>query len=313
MASLPVEVKMTPSTMLGPFDDARSGFHPTMSSKLHTRSEFCGLCHNVSHAANVTPIENTFDEWEGSPYNTGDPDTTVYCQDCHMRQTPEIAATGQTERPDNPGFACSTGPKRPHIPTHYIVGGNTMPGEGFSSVKHQKMAIDRLKNAANIEIIIPVAFRKSSIARIKVKVEISGAGHYLPTGMTEIRQMWLDVKVTDNAGRELFRSGEVDINGRVDPDAVMYNTVLGNSKGKAVMNIALADRVLTDYRIPPKGYAIEDYSFFIPGYVHDPLRVEATLRYRSCSQSFANMTLNERAPQIPIVDMAEARVDISFR
>ncbi|MGR3317724.1 MAG: multiheme c-type cytochrome [Candidatus Anammoxibacter sp.] len=301
-----------PSTMLGPFNDAKSGFHPTMFSKLHTQSEFCGLCHNVSHAANVTPIENTYDEWKGSPYNTGDPDTTVYCQDCHMRQTPEIAATGKTKRPDNPGFACNTGPKRPHVPTHYIVGGNTIPGEGFSSEEHQKMALDRLENAADIEIIITEDFRKSSVARIKVKVENSGAGHYLPTGMTEIRQMWLDVKVTDKTGRVIFRSGSVDENGFVDPDAVMYNTVLGNRKGEAVMNIALADRVLTDYRIPPKGYAIKNYSFFIPGYVYDSLRIEATLRYRSCSQSFANMTLKEDAPQIPIVDMAKTSVDISF-
>ncbi|MGR3218264.1 MAG: multiheme c-type cytochrome [Candidatus Anammoxibacter sp.] len=309
----PGEGEENPSTMLGPFDDAKSDFHPTMFSKLHTQSEFCGLCHNVSHAANVTPIENTYDEWKGSPYNTGDPKTTVYCQDCHMRQTPDIAATGKTKRPDSPGFACNTGPKRPHVPTHYMVGGNTIPGKGFSDEKHRKMALDRLQNAADIEIMISGTYRKSSVARIKVKVINSGAGHYLPTGMTEIRQMWLDVKVTGQTGRVIFRSGAVDKNGVVDRDAVMYNTVLGNSKGEAVINITLADRILRDYRIPPKGYAIENYSFFIPGYVYDYLRIEATLRYRSCSQSFANLTLKEKAPQIPIIDMAKASVDMHFR
>ena len=57
-----------PSTMLGPLKDATSDFHPSKYSELHTKSEFCGLCHNVSHASNKLPLEQTFDEWRNSPY-----------------------------------------------------------------------------------------------------------------------------------------------------------------------------------------------------------------------------------------------------
>ena len=64
-----------PSTMLGPRKDATSDFHPTKYSELHTKSEFCGLCHNVSHTANKLPIEQTYNEWKNSPYNTGNPET----------------------------------------------------------------------------------------------------------------------------------------------------------------------------------------------------------------------------------------------
>ena len=301
-----------PSSMLGPFDDSISDFHPSKFSKLHTSSDFCGLCHNVSHGVNLTPIESTYDEWKKGPYNTGDPKTTVHCQDCHMRQTPSVASTGKTERPDNPGFACSSGPKRPHIPTHYFVGGNTIPGEGFGNKLHQKMATHRLKNAADLEIIESGNYRKSSMAVIKVKVINSGAGHYLPTGMSEIRQMWLDIKVKDGANRVIFSSGFVDKGGKVDPEAVMYNTVLGNSKGEPIINIALADRVLKDYRIPPKGYVMEHYSFFIPGYIHGSLTVEVTLRYRSSSQALVNRALKDKAPKLPIIDMVKANVSIDI-
>lgn len=301
-----------PSTMLGPFKDAKSSFHPTMYSKLHTKSEFCGLCHNVSHSANLTPIENTYDEWKNSPYNTGNPETTVHCQDCHMRQTLTVAATGKTERPDNPGFVCSEGPKRPHVPTHYIVGGNTIKGDDLCNNTQVKLATARLKNAANIEIIKSGIYRKSSVANIKVKVINSGAGHYLPTGMTEIRQMWLDIKITDKHNRLLYSSGSVNKNGDIEPNAVIFQTVLGDSNGLPVINIALADRVLFDKRIPPKGYAIENYTFFIPGYVADTLQIKAILRYRSTSQSFANLTLEEKAPIIPIVDMAQTILDINL-
>ena len=301
-----------PSTMLGPLDDSKSDFHPSKFSELHTKSDFCGLCHNVSHALHLTPIENTYEEWKRGPYNTGDPKTTVHCQDCHMRQTPSIAATGKTERPDNPGFACSSGPKRTHVPTHYFVGGNTIPGDGFGNNQHQEMAVNRLKNAADIELIKSGHYRKSSMAVIKVKVINSGAGHYLPTGMSEMRQMWLDIKVKDSANRVIFSSGSVDKEGTIDPEAVMYNTVLGNSKGEPVINIAVADRVLKDYRIPPMGYVMEDYSFFIPGYINSPLNIDVTLRYRSSSQEFIDMVLKDKAPELPIIDMTTASLTIDI-
>ncbi len=299
-----------PSEMLGPFHDSVSSFHPSKYSQLHKMSEFCGLCHNVSHAANLTPIESTYDEWKNSPYHTGKLKTTVFCQDCHMRQTLTVPATGKTARPDNPGFACSSGPKRDHVPTHYIVGGNTIGGEGFGNEVHAKLATARLKNAADIEIVQSGVYRKGSMANFKVKVINSGAGHYLPTGMSELRQMWLDIKVIDKAGRLIFSSGDVDVDGRIDTNAVMFNTVLGDSDGNPVINIALADRVLYDHRIPPKGYVVENYSFFIPGYISDTIQVKALLRYRSCSQEFSDVVMKEKSPAIPIVDMAQAVLDI---
>ena len=301
-----------PPEMLGPYHNAVSPFHPTKYSQLHKVSEFCGLCHNVSHAANFTPIESTYDEWKNSPYNTGKLETTVFCQDCHMRQTLTVPSTGKTVRADIPGFACSTGPKRDHVPSHYLVGGTTIQGEGFGGKVHSELAKARLKNAADVEIIKSGVYRKSSMATIKVKVVNSGAGHYLPTGMSELRQMWLDVRVIDKTGRIVFSSGSIDNDNKIDPDAVIFNTILGDSNGKPVINIALTDRVLFDHRIPPKGYATEDYTFFVPGYVASPLQVKAVLRYRSCSQEFADIAMKGDAPDIPVVDMANATLDIDI-
>jgi len=159
-----------PSTMLGPLKDATSDFHPTKYSELHTKSEFCGLCHNVSHAANKLPFEQTYDEWKNSPYNTGNSDTTVNCQDCHMRQRPGIPSTGKTERPDNPGKAADEGPFRKHIWTHYFVGANTLITKLQGSDVHAQMAIERLKHAADLELIKTKPYRKSGVSYIKIKL-----------------------------------------------------------------------------------------------------------------------------------------------
>jgi hypothetical protein len=299
-----------PSTMLGPFKDAFSDFHPTKYSELHTRSEFCGLCHNVSHAANKLPIEATYDEWKDSPYNTGNPETSVHCQDCHMRQRPGIPATGKTERPDNPGKAADNGPDRDHIWTHYFVGGNAVVTKLTGSEINAKMAVERLQNAADLEIIKGGPYKRGGISHIKVKVINSGAGHYLPTGITQVRQMWLDVKITDREGNVIFRSGELDGNGSIDENAVIYYTQLGNAKGEPVLNVALADRILYDHRIPPKGYKIENYAFHIKPDAVFPLKVEAALKYRSLSQSLARVLLGDDAPEIPVIEMVNIAADI---
>jgi hypothetical protein len=140
----------------------------------------------------------------------------------------------------------------------------------------------------------------------------SGAGHYLPTGLTEVRQMWLDVKITDARGRVLLRSGNINEEGDVDENAVMYQTHLGDEKGNLVLNVAKADRILYDNRIPPKGYVIEKFAFYIPDDAVAPLKIETTLKYRSASQSLANVLLGDNAPEIPAIDMISITENIIF-
>jgi hypothetical protein len=293
-----------PGVKRGPFQDAVSPFHGTAYSSLHTRAEFCGMCHEARHASFGTSIETTYTEWRDSPYNTGDPATTVVCQDCHMRQHPGVPATGSTARPDNPGKAATGGPDRPNIYTHYFVGGNSIVTALSGSKTIPSMAEDRLKNAATVDIITTGVWRRGSQASFEVKVSNVGAGHYLPTGITEVRQMWLEVSVTDASGREVFHSGALDAGGKLDPRAVIFKTVLGDASGKPTDNVALATQVLSDHRIPPKGSDTSGYTFSLPADASAPLTVKATLRYRSASQELANELLGSEAPSLPVVDMA---------
>ncbi len=115
--------------------------------------------------------------------------------------------------------------------------------------------------------------------------------------------MWLDVKITDKNGKTVFRSGNLDSDGNIDKSAVLFHTQLGDSKGEPVVNVALADRILSDHRVPPKGYLIEKYSFLITPDAISPLTVTATLKYRSASQAFANTLLGNSSAEIPVVDM----------
>ena len=70
------------------------------------------------------------------------------------------------------------------------------------------MAIAKLKAAAELELS-PV-YRKGALAEIKVRVKNVRAGHNLPTSLTNVREMWLEVTAKDAAGAIVLKSGGFD-------------------------------------------------------------------------------------------------------
>jgi hypothetical protein len=301
----------------GPFKDAESSFHGTKYSELHTRSEMCGMCHDVNHAHNIMAIENTYSEWRTGPYNTGDPATTVTCQDCHMRQTPEYPSTGSTVRPDLPGYAApkdAGGKERKHIWQHNFVGGNLAVTALLGEHPHEQMAKDRLKHSVTVEYTGRDKAVPGGLFRLPIKVTNSGAGHYLPTGLTFVREMWLDVTVRDADGRLIFRSGDLDPAGNIKPGSVVYKSILGK-EGKAMKPtffLPEATQVISDHRIRPQGYDLEEYVFRVPEDAAGPLKYHVEMRYRSAPQSLVDELLGKDAPKLPIFDMGEAEGSIEM-
>lgn len=311
------------ATKRGPFDNAVSPAHATKTDDRYRHSEFCGMCHNVTHPVSGRPIERTYLEWKESPYNTGDPATSTHCQDCHMRQTPGNPGTGATEKRDNPGKAAAMGPERPHIWTHYFVGGNALYPGSPNAERRRAMAEERLRNAARVEIHPEdLPGTAGELSTFRVRVHNTGAGHKLPTGLSEVREMWLDVTVTDAKGAVLLRSGAIGEGGGIDPSAAIFKTFLGIGKSNVKLSccffaigernkILSAERVTRDRRILPKGYEEEKYAFRLPTGVSYPLSIDARLNYRSMSQAFADIFYPDGSMKVPVVRMAEARLAIT--
>jgi len=301
-----------PGTKRGPRDDAASEYHGSAFSDLHTRSEFCGGCHDVRHVVLETPLQSTYTEWLEGPYYTGNDETTVHCQDCHMRQAPGIPATGTTPRPDMPGKAAQDGPDRPHVWRHAVVGANAfLPGSFTDGGEHARMAEEQLKNCASLILWREGDWRRGGPGVVKVKVSNDGAGHYLPTGVSELRRMWLQIVVKDAKGALVYSSGVPDPGGYLPGDTVAYFMQMGDPEGRPTENITRADRVLWDYRIPPKGYRVETFRFVIPKKAAREMKVEARLRYRSLPAKILAL-LGEKAPQVHPVDMAYAAIDVNL-
>ena len=289
----------------GPLDDSESPTHKTKFSRMHTEARFCGICHNVNHPLSGLALEATFTEWEEGPYNTGDPETSTSCQDCHM--TP-----GPGETYPNPGKASSIGPGRKHIFTHYFSGANVALAKLRGSEQHAKLAEETLKAAASINIGGPDAAARDGSFAIDVTVTNIGAGHKIPTGLTEMRQMWLEVTAVDGKGSYIFSSGFVDPNGRIDPGAVIYHTVVVDDKGKKTTHVWFAEKILSDYRIDPGQSKVEKYEIKVPADVVGPLTVVAKLRYRSGPQSLVDELLGADSIKLPITDMATGSITVQI-
>jgi len=292
----------------GPYKNSDSPHHDTEYSELHTSAEFCGNCHHVFHPVNNFPIERTYDEWKHSVYAQNE----IVCQDCHMATVEDAVEVANTlKKVKRPGKAAENGPEREHVYAHYFVGGNfTIPGL-LKNEKHAKMAEQRLKSAAKLEVFPPQELKPGKLATVEVKVTNVGAGHNLPTSLTEVRQMWLDVEVTDADGNKLLSSGWLDKDHNIDPDAVIFNANAMDKDDHHTVKPWEIVRFESNNTIPPKGSATEKYSFVVPEKNKGPLKVKATLRYRSYPQAVANLLLGDGAPVLPIVDMAKAEAKMA--
>jgi hypothetical protein len=279
----------------GPYSDAVSPYHDTAYSKLHTQSEFCADCHNVTHPFNRLQIERTYDEWRDSSYAGAG----VQCQDCHMKPVR--------------GRASPIGKERDRVYTHYFAGGNAVVTKLLGSDLHSNSSEAMLKSAATVQIMAPAALSDSHSNLVRVRVTNVGAGHKLPSGFPEGREMWLDFKVVDARNLEVYRLGAIR-QGRTEPGTRSFKVTLGDRNGQAVdLNVLQADRVLNDTRIEPHGYSEVTYMFDVPKGAVTPLRLVADLNYWSFPQALFDELLGKQAPRAQITRMAEAVTSVHLQ
>jgi hypothetical protein len=309
----------------GPFppsEDCGMGFHVCEESSLHLQADLCAGCHQVYHYEAHFPLEASYLEWKHGPY----PQKAILCQDCHMVDYNTFIRSADDFRK----------PER-HEYRHYFNGANyllyylaagaaekTGDKELAENLrKKYELAVARLQAAAELEIS-PI-YRGGQLREIKVRVKNIRAGHNLPTSLTNIRQMWLEITVRDETGQLLLTSGAIDAAGHL-PE----NTRIFNSDGMGSdFHFAVDPWVITSFSrhetIPPKGY--KDVYYGINPLQTPVVKIEARLRYRQADQKIAEKLLSNvpedinlqeiygltEVPPLPVVDMVASEVRFNTR
>lgn len=245
--------------------------HPAAFSEFHTTAELCGGCHNVNHPVNGMHLEATYSEWKASPYAA----EGIVCQDCHMSEGAGIIGPSA-------GQAAAGGPQRDNIYRMSFVGANVELGDSAA-------AEAMLKSAATVEIDVPEIVPAGQESSATVTVTNVGAGHYLPTGLTEVREMWLEVVFEDAAGAKTTLAER------------RFGTILQDDAGNAPVELWEATSIKSDDRIPPKESVSEGFSVSLPAGT-DKGTVTAALNYRSVGDELAT----KAGVKNPVTTMAQA-------
>ncbi len=265
--------------------------HAALVSPFHRRSAMCGTCHDVGNVATTRqpdgswrynqlnapapdadpraqfPLERTYTEWKLSAFAAGVDmggrfggargAVVSTCQDCHM--------------PTASGSACSWGAVRSDLPSHEFAGA-AVPSldliaaytAGDPDIDQSAIAAGRaralsmLQRAADVELSL-------SGDQLTARV-INHSGHKLPTGHIEGRRVWLNLRFLDADGALLAEQGGYDDATATLDEAgtTVYEMLVGLSPDAAAVtghpagqtsHMALADTIVKDTRIPPRGFA----------------------------------------------------------
>ncbi len=246
------------------------------SQDFYSESKLCSTCHNEIAPGSGAVIVDTYGEWERSPYNApSDPAQHRSCIDCHMHA--DVKRIGQ----DIPGISTDGGRVKDNVVTHQFTGANYHL-VGLRNADLKRMSIELLQTAAELEVDL------TPQGDLNVRVKNTGAGHALPTGVADFRQVWLDVTIRDAHGALVLESGKMNAKGVVDPKARFFRKVFGDKYGDPVVFAFWRyEKMLEDTKIPAGGHRNE--IFDLPDDTALPITAEVKLMFRTYPQAVTDI------------------------
>ena len=221
-----------------------------------------------------------------------------------MRTIDQAREVAKIMEPVNiPGKATEDGAERANIHQHLFVGANVNTAAGFGA-SHAEAARKRLQSAATIALKLPEKATAGKELALDVLVTNVGAGHAIPSSITELREVWIELIAMDNSGSVVYRSGDIRKDGSVDPEAVMYHSILHDKEGKKTYLPWRAIKIAKEHLIPPKQTITENYKLKLPRNAVGNLTITAKLRYRAAPQNIMDELFEKGTFNIEVVDMA---------
>jgi Cytochrome c554 and c-prime len=229
--------------------------------------QVCQSCH--SFKINNVAVQSTWEEFQASSFAK----RGGSCQSCHFTES------GLETR--EPGEV-AVGRARDHVYAHTLRGGSTI------EAPNPQQNLEMLRRALRLEV-------KRVDAKLDVIVRNTGAAHTVPTGVADLRELWLEVIAKDAKGAVVFSSGVADAAGELHKDSRIFHQVLGDERGNPIVrhDIWRAKKILKDTRIPTDGFKLE--SFALPS---SAASVKVRLLWRDVPASFAAWVLGRSGSSI---------------
>ncbi len=301
-------------------------------------SEFCMTCHKVSLD---TPINNykwlrgqdDYDAWHNSgvAHNAArtfyEPPNKRSCQDCHMPM----------EKVAKPDVSAEDGMVKSH---RFLAVNNALP-----YIRGDDESVEYIKEFVQGSVIVdvfairkltgggPIALEASKEFAVELGEEIQvdvvvrnfSVGHTFPGGTNDSNESWIDFQVMGPNGEPFLRSGELNEDGYVDPEAHFYNVLFVDKNSQPALNRNPQDfHVVVYSRLIETGTAnAARYRFVIPQHwPYQSMKIKATLNWRKFNRHYTEFVFSherlpnlpkfegKEVPNLPIVKISESEVEI---
>jgi len=247
--------------------NSNSAVHKESYSKeLYKESRYCASCHDESHPQNNIKIVSTFEEWKKSPFNNPN-DKTKHksCIDCHMTNLKDDKFAPLK------GTSTDGGVTKEDVKVHYFAGSNHFL-TGLRDKAHEEQTLQLLRSSAKLDIALNNGI-------LEVGVKNIGAGHHLPTGVADFRELWLEVEVKDRDGKLILSSGKLKNDGNIEDGGRLFQKVFGDENHKPVGLLFWKYKtLLSDTRIPAGERRVE--KFRLQKEVKYPIQATVKLNFR---------------------------------
>ena len=255
---------------------------------VYKQSVYCASCHDEFTPGSGSKIVSTFKEWQASEFNNPeDPSKHKTCIDCHMTYLENDKFSPLR------GRSTDGGKIKEDVKVHYFAGSNHFLS-GLKNKKHEDQTIQLLKTSAKLDVNI-------TGTTIEVGVKNVGAGHHLPTGVADFRELWLDITVKDRNGDIVFEAGKLKEDGNLGEDARPFMKVFGDKEGKPVgLLFWRYEKLLSDTRIKAGERRVESYNIELEEEekLQYPLTAIVKLNFRIYPQWVTN-AVQKAYPQLP--------------
>jgi hypothetical protein len=236
--------------------------------------EFCGGCHQQFIPGTGLVAIGTLDEYHASQF-VGQ----RACVDCHMSK-------------DSKGVA-----------NHRAPGGNVFLGQMFGD--------DVLVQAQTANLTQAFLLRARRISGgVLVTVYNGGSGHGFPTGVTDIREPWVELQVKDASGNVLAHIGGPSTDKDLLPDgAARLGIDIAAVDGTVLLSHELteATRVPFDVRVP----AGQAQALYVPLPTAMPpgtASLDAVLYFRNVRTTYYRLATGDPGGAPPTIEIARTQV-----
>ena len=301
------------TTKWGGREGLESPDHDTASSEFLQSTEFCGTCHNEMSPYGIW-VKSTQREYVAGPY----PEMGITCQDCHMQRAPGMLSSISDDAVED-------------LRNHFFHGAHNPSKIG---------GVIEMAMWAESASVSPGESMVLSLALFNAK-----AGHMVPSGSAEERQLWVTVHAIDADGNRHHLP--VDLKGfdgeeqTITSNALAYQDLgepLDDPDFAGLPRDATAyegDRIFclpyldefgrrtimqwntaglgVDYRIGPRETKIETYTWDLPeNVVPGNLRFEAVMQYRKLVKSVGDfMGVPDEETETIIIGEARTRIEVA--